>query len=346
MLVLALVGGFFVVLGTFLPWVQVGALLVNRGIDNPDGAITLIVGIAACALCIFALVRKASRAKWPGVLLAALAAVSFCFAVVDLGDVHNRVAAVRDTFFGDAASTGAGLYLVLIGAVVLGIGGIGSLFTRTGPSLVDRLKKRYGLSTVPGDVMVTGTPDDRRSVSCSCNGSGGRQNRSVPMAERWRVARLSALARIRKWLSCSPRRWCDLPVRVRLVILGVLCVVVLSVVLPLVLLRADRIVGHWTSIRVISASSASALPPGDFWDSMTMCAGDVNLSVAKDHSFFWDTGGRRVEGAWKFVDDAYTTCDTSYGWYGRAWITKKGTLFWSQTDLKSSHYVLYAFYRD
>ena len=37
----ALFGGVLVFIGVFLPWIQLGTLLTNRGIDNPDGAIVL-----------------------------------------------------------------------------------------------------------------------------------------------------------------------------------------------------------------------------------------------------------------------------------------------------------------
>jgi len=43
---LALFGCTLVVLGVFLPWIQLGTLVINRGINGPDGAILLGFALA------------------------------------------------------------------------------------------------------------------------------------------------------------------------------------------------------------------------------------------------------------------------------------------------------------
>ncbi len=138
----ALFGGILTVVGVFLPWMQVGALLVNRGIDNPDGAIALGIGIGACALALFGLLRAMQRRSARssgrtfrfrtllGIALILAAIVLFITGFIDLRDVQSRVADAGETVFGDVASVGSGLYMLLVGAVVLGIGGLGSLLRR------------------------------------------------------------------------------------------------------------------------------------------------------------------------------------------------------------------------
>ena len=114
---ISLLGGVLIVVGTLLPWLQVGALLVNRGIDNPDGAIVIGIGIAACAVSIFRLLLNTSVAsEWPilwkldstrrvlGVLLLILAAVAFWTGFVDLQDVQSRIGEASNTILGNAVS--------------------------------------------------------------------------------------------------------------------------------------------------------------------------------------------------------------------------------------------------
>ena len=129
----ALVGGILSLVGVFLPWLQIGALLVNRGIDNPDGAIFLGVAIVACAIAAFGLWRK-TRTSEPGrpigVLLILIAIGLFWIGLVDLQDVQGRIRDVSSGMLGDIGSVGSGLYMILAGAVILGVGGLGATLSR------------------------------------------------------------------------------------------------------------------------------------------------------------------------------------------------------------------------
>jgi hypothetical protein len=139
----ALLGAVLAVIGAFLPWMQVGALLVNRGIDNPDGAIALGIGIAACAGALFGLLRTMnlwgtqSQPERPfrlrgllGVGLVVAAVALFVTGFVDLRDIQGRISEMGSSVFGDVASVGSGVYMLLAGAVILGIGGLCCLFGR------------------------------------------------------------------------------------------------------------------------------------------------------------------------------------------------------------------------
>jgi len=123
----ALVGSILLLVGTFMPWIQVGAIVTNRGLDNPDGAIVLGIAIVAGMAALYNVVTKRSRLRW--VLLLA-AAGSFWAGLIDLQNVQERVKAMGDTIFSDVATVGSGLYMILVGAVVMGLGGLGSYFLR------------------------------------------------------------------------------------------------------------------------------------------------------------------------------------------------------------------------
>jgi len=117
----ALFGGVLVFIGVFLPWIQLGTLLTNRGIDNPDGAIVLAFSLIVITAAGYGL---ASRRTWLGVVYLLCAAVLFWVGVADIGEVQSRVQEARGTMLGEAISAGAGLYVVLVGAVITGISGL------------------------------------------------------------------------------------------------------------------------------------------------------------------------------------------------------------------------------
>lgn len=167
MLWLSLMGGVLVVLGTFLPWIQVGSIIVNRGMDNPDGAIALVGGGVACVVCIFCLVeRNHSRRLWPPACLVLLAALALGVSLLDLQAVESRIAGLSGGFLSIAASVGSGLYVILAGAIALGVGGVGSWLAVQGHISGTRPALLFGVSTdkattTPAKV-VTASPREWR----------------------------------------------------------------------------------------------------------------------------------------------------------------------------------------
>ncbi|MCK4394644.1 hypothetical protein KAX17_17220 [Candidatus Bipolaricaulota bacterium] len=125
MYAVALFGSILLLVGTFLPWIQIGALVTNRGLDNPDGAILIGISLVAGAVALYNLVSKRNRLRW---ILLLAAAAAFWTGLTDLHDVQARIRNLSDTIFGDVATVGSGLYMILVGAVVLGLAGLGSYF--------------------------------------------------------------------------------------------------------------------------------------------------------------------------------------------------------------------------
>lgn len=122
----AFLGAVLVFIGVFLPWIQVGTLLINRGINNPDGALVLGFSLIAIIAAVYGFVYKRA---WPGVVYVLCAAILFWVALVDLGEVQVRVQEARETILGEAAMVGAGLYMILVGAVITGASGVIALIS-------------------------------------------------------------------------------------------------------------------------------------------------------------------------------------------------------------------------
>jgi len=127
MYLVALVGSILGAIGTLLPWSQLGALFVNRGIDNPDGAIVLVVSLAAAALAAYNLIAKTNQLR---LLLLLAAGVLIFIGIVDLQSIRESLTEANSTILGEVASVGSGIYMVLFGGIVLGVGGFFSVFTR------------------------------------------------------------------------------------------------------------------------------------------------------------------------------------------------------------------------
>lgn len=122
---------FFAVLlavACWLPWIQLETLFVNRGIENHDGALVLVLSIAAGAIAISNISAKRNRL---GLLYAIIGLVALTIAAFDLMEAFERSADVAGSFdelsslFGIDASivpwrfVGSGLYIVLASALGL-----------------------------------------------------------------------------------------------------------------------------------------------------------------------------------------------------------------------------------
>lgn len=126
--IVALGGSLLVLIGTFLPWIQLGALVVNRGTNSPDGALIIGIALIAGAVSLYNLLAKQNRLRWI-LLLASVAA--FATGLVDLQEVQARVSELSDSALGGLATVGSGLYMILVGAVVVGLAGLGTFFMHT-----------------------------------------------------------------------------------------------------------------------------------------------------------------------------------------------------------------------
>lgn len=125
---LVVTGGALGVIGSFLPWIQATAAFVGtisrNGLDGGgDGTITLVAGIVIGLFGIARLARSGSATL--ARLVGGLAAVAMAgLAILDIGDVSNRVANLGSTLA--TGSVGMGLYVIVIGGV---LGTLGSLLS-------------------------------------------------------------------------------------------------------------------------------------------------------------------------------------------------------------------------
>lgn len=116
--------------GAFLPWIKatapfVGSITRSGVEDGGDGIFVVAMAIALLALAWPLYTgRPLSQLASIGVVLVALAGVALGF--VDIADVTERVNDIKGNNAGVSAtaSVGVGLYLVIGGAVLAGVGGI------------------------------------------------------------------------------------------------------------------------------------------------------------------------------------------------------------------------------
>jgi hypothetical protein len=104
----------FIIIGCFLPWIQLGALINNKGINNPDAMIILGASIVGLIVSI------ATKRKW-ALLNLLVGLVCGFVGVVDYKDVAERVESSHSqgSIFSLSISVGTGLYLVLAGSALL-----------------------------------------------------------------------------------------------------------------------------------------------------------------------------------------------------------------------------------
>lgn len=132
--VFAIVCSVLLTIGCCLPWIQLGALFMNRGISGPDGAIVLVLAVVAIGAGLYNLFGKGIKLHWPYFLAGFVALV---IGIFDLVDVHDRAThlaknleKVSEMLLGSHAEVdwwqlvGSGLYVVLLSAVALIFAGI------------------------------------------------------------------------------------------------------------------------------------------------------------------------------------------------------------------------------
>lgn len=122
--IVAVLGGLLVAVGSFLPWVTAASGLgtvSKSGMEGGDGTITLVLGIAIIILALAPMMGVKASSVTAVLLILAAAGAGF-IGFVNMKDVQERVASVTSEYV--SASVGAGLWALLIGAVVAFLGGI------------------------------------------------------------------------------------------------------------------------------------------------------------------------------------------------------------------------------
>lgn len=110
----ATVSNVFIIIGCFLPWIQMGALINNRGINNPDAMIILGASVVGLILSI------ATKKKWALINLV-VGLICGIVGIIDYRDVAERVESFSsgENILSLSVSLGSGLYLILIGSALL-----------------------------------------------------------------------------------------------------------------------------------------------------------------------------------------------------------------------------------
>ena len=131
---IAIVSALLIVIGCFMPWIQLGALFQNRGMDNPDGAVMLVTAVIAGAVAVFNLSKKENKNTWVFIVAGLIGGAVFYY---DITEVNSRANTIKEgvdklsNLFGGDGNTsklnfiGSGLYIVLLGSVGLVLSGLG-----------------------------------------------------------------------------------------------------------------------------------------------------------------------------------------------------------------------------
>jgi hypothetical protein len=134
MRIIPILSSVIVVIGCFMPWIQLGALFTNRGIDNPDGAIMLIAGVIAGSLAFYNYSQDKPKNTW---IYSVVGVIGIIIAFIDLNEVTSRAQKIAEglgqfnSFFGGSSNIslmnfiGSGLYIVCCGSIGLVLCGIG-----------------------------------------------------------------------------------------------------------------------------------------------------------------------------------------------------------------------------
>lgn len=147
MRIIPILSSVIVIIGCFLPWIQLGALFTNRGIDNPDGAIMLIAGVIAGGLGIYNYSQEKPKNTWIYLMVGIVGLIA---AFIDLNEVKIRAQEIAkgldefNSFFGDSSNislmnfVGSGLYIVCVGSIGLVLCGIGVFKTELNFQTIDQ----------------------------------------------------------------------------------------------------------------------------------------------------------------------------------------------------------------
>jgi len=152
--VMALFGALFTVIGSILPWAKVESMfgsVSKAGIDG-DGKITLVIGIVGLMMAVWAGFSD-HRSLTIAVLGIGLAGAIVAISAIDLNNASRILAEASNKYA--IASVGAGLYLVLAGGLVYGIGiSIGELGSFKRPGWLFSMTCPNCFEDIPSDSLV------------------------------------------------------------------------------------------------------------------------------------------------------------------------------------------------
>jgi hypothetical protein len=124
---MTLLGGVLIILGSFLPWLTATAPLVGtmsrNGMEGGDGVITLILGV----ITILIGVTQLTATNLPTLLQRSpivTGVITGIVAIINYSSVQQRIADVREESELIAASVGAGIWTLFVGAVLAIVGGV------------------------------------------------------------------------------------------------------------------------------------------------------------------------------------------------------------------------------
>lgn len=142
---IAAVSALLIIIGCFMPWIQIGALFQNRGIDNPDGAVILVTAVIAGAVAVFNLSKKENKNTWVFIVAGLIGGAVFYYDITEVSTKANTIKEGVDTLSnllgGDGNTSklnfiSSGLYIVALGSVGLILSGLG-LFKQATPESQD-----------------------------------------------------------------------------------------------------------------------------------------------------------------------------------------------------------------
>jgi hypothetical protein len=124
---MTVLGGLLIVLGSFLPWISLTAPFIGtvtrNGMEGGDGIITLMLGVVTILIG----VTQFTATRLPGFLHRSsivTGAITGAVAIYDYLDVQRRIEDAKEQSELIAASVGAGIWTLIVGAVLAIIGGV------------------------------------------------------------------------------------------------------------------------------------------------------------------------------------------------------------------------------
>ena len=119
-----------VMLGALLPWakVQAGIFSAEKAGTDGDGVITLLLALGVGVVAILLVTQGVQL--WKPIVIVAAGGLCVLTAIVDMVDVKNRAADPPEGLEGIQVTIGIGLWLTLLGAVAIVVGGVLTLTTR------------------------------------------------------------------------------------------------------------------------------------------------------------------------------------------------------------------------
>jgi hypothetical protein len=120
-------GGLLIVLGSFLPWLTATAPFVGtitrKGMEGGDGIITLILGVVTILIG----VSQLTATQMPALLQRSsivTGVITGAVAIYDYVEVQRRIEDVKEQTELISASVGAGIWTLIVGAILAIVGGM------------------------------------------------------------------------------------------------------------------------------------------------------------------------------------------------------------------------------